>query len=82
MTYIRAWMSLKFGRIRPQTTELAALEGLKKSHSVIMGKTTHHIFSAIFHRILFIHASNDDIRESLDAFEIWPDPTTGFHGNR
>ena len=31
MTYIRAWMSSKFGQIRPQTTELAALEHQKKS---------------------------------------------------
>ena len=31
MTYIRAWMSSKFGQIRPQTTELAALERQKKS---------------------------------------------------
>ena len=30
MTYIRAWMSSKFGQIRPQTTELAALERQKK----------------------------------------------------
>ena len=30
MTYIRAWMSLKFGLIRPRTTELAALKRLKK----------------------------------------------------
>ena len=29
MTYIRAWMSLKFGQIRSGTTELAALEHLK-----------------------------------------------------
>ena len=29
MTYIRAWMSLKFGQIRPGTTELAALKRLK-----------------------------------------------------
>ena len=26
MTYIRAWLSLKFGQIRPRTTELAALK--------------------------------------------------------
>ena len=25
---------------------------------------------------------NDDIHKSLDEFEIRPDPTTGFHGNR
>ena len=28
MTYIRAWMSLKFGQIRPRTTELSASEKL------------------------------------------------------
>ena len=31
MTYTRAWMSSKFGQIRLQTTELAALERQKKS---------------------------------------------------
>ena len=30
MTCMRAWMSSKFGRIQPQTTELAALERMKK----------------------------------------------------
>ena len=42
-------------------------------------------FSAVLDRIHFILAGNDDIHdihESLDEFEIWPDPTTGFHGNR
>ena len=29
MTYIRAWMSLKFGQIQPRTIELAALKRLK-----------------------------------------------------
>ena len=29
ITYIRAWMNLKFGQIRPRTTELAALKCLK-----------------------------------------------------
>ena len=29
MTYKRAWMSSKFGQIRSETTELAALEHLK-----------------------------------------------------
>ena len=28
MTCMRAWMSLKFGRIRPRTSELAALESV------------------------------------------------------
>ena len=25
---------------------------------------------------------NDNIHESLDEFDIRPDPTAGFHGNR
>ena len=46
-------MSSKFGEIRPWTTELAALERLKKkSHILIMEKmmSSH----SIFHLILFI----------------------------
>ena len=39
MTCMRAWMSSKFDRFRPPTTELAALERMKKSHRLIMGKT-------------------------------------------
>ena len=42
------------------------------SHSVIMGKRRHHVFSNAFNRILFILAGNDIIHESLDEFEIWP----------
>ena len=69
MIYIIARMSSKCGEIRPWTTELAALECLKKSHRLIMEKmTSSH--------------GNDDIHESLDEFEIWPDQTTGFYGNR
>ena len=75
-------MSSKFGEIRPCTVELAALEHLKKIHRLIMEKMIHHIFSAIFHLILFILAGNEDMHRSLDEFEIRPDPTTGFHGNR
>ena len=42
-------MSSKFGRIRPRTTELAALEHRKNSHRLIMGKTTSsHYFSRLF----------------------------------
>ena len=40
------------------------------------------LFSAVLDRILFILAGNDYIYESLDEFEIQPDSTTGFHGNR
>ena len=31
--------------------------------------------------ILFIYAGNERMHKSLDKFEIWPDVTTGFHGN-
>ena len=44
-----------------------------------MGKTMSPLFSAVLDRILFILAGNDNIHESLDEFEIRPDPTTGFH---
>ena len=39
-------------------------------------------FLVVLDRILFIITGNDDIHKSLDEFEIRPDPTTGFHGNR
>ena len=32
--------------------------------------------------ILFIFAGNEDMYKSLNEFEIRPDATTGFHGNR
>ena len=75
-------MSSKVGRIRTRTTELAALERMKKSHRLIMIKRCHHICSAIFNWTIFIFAGNEDMHKSLDEFEIRPDPTTGFHGNK
>ena len=47
-----------------------------------MGKWCFHFFSAVLNWILFIPAGNGDIHKSLDEFEIRPDPTTGFNGNR
>ena len=78
MTYIRACMSSKFGRIRPRTTELAALERRKKFPDLQWGKLCHHIFSAVFDRILFILAGNEDMHKSLEGFEFRPDPTTDY----
>ena len=43
------------------------------SHRVIMGKRRNHVFSNAFDCIIFILAGNDDMHESLDEFEIWPD---------
>ena len=82
MTCFRAWMSSKFGRIRPQTLELAAFERMKKSHRLIMVKTMYSHFLRYFDWVLFIFAGNEDMHKSLNEFEIWPDASTVFHGNR
>ena len=47
-----------------------------------MGKTMSPLFSAVLDQILFILAGNDNIHENLDNFEIRPDQTACFHGNR
>ena len=54
MIYIRAGMCSKFGEIGQWTTELAALERLKKSHGLIIEKMTsshflHYFSSDPFH---------------------------------
>ena len=48
------------------------------SHRVIIGKTASSRFLECFDLILFILAGNDDMHESLDEFEIWPDSTTDY----
>ena len=69
-------MLLKFGQIRLLVS--------MATDRVIMEKTVLPLFLGcfLFYPILLILAGNNDIHESLDDFEIWPDPTTGFHGNR
>ena len=47
-----------------------------------MGKTMSPLFLGCSRSDPFILAGNDYIHESLYEFEIRPDPTTGFHGNR
>ena len=47
-------------------------------HRVIMGKQCHHVFSNAFDWILFILTGNNDMHESLDEFEIWPDSNTDY----
>ena len=78
MTYIRAWMSSKFGQIRPQTTVLAALERQKNPHRLIMGKCCLHASSFIFDRIIIKVAGNQDRHKSSDEFDFGPDHTTHF----
>ena len=73
-TCIKAWMTLKFGQIRPLVS--------MATDSFIILKTICNFFSVVLDGILFILTGNDDMHKSLDDFEIRPDPTTGFHGNR
>ena len=63
--------ALGFGPGRIRTLVSMATDS---SHRVIMGKTASLRFLAVFDRILFILAGNDDIHKSLDEFEIRPDP--------
>ena len=83
ITCIGARRSLKFSQIRPPTAELAALERLQKIPiDIYWEKRCCHFLLAVLDQIYFILAGNDDKHESLDECEIWPDLTTGFHGNR
>ena len=82
MTCLRARVISNFGLIGPPTGKLDALERLKKNPKAYDGKNDVHCFSAVLDQILFIFAGNDNNHESLDEFEIRPDRTTGFHGNR
>ena len=68
MTYVRAWMSLKFGQIQP-LVHMA-------TYRVIMENTVLPLFSAVFYPILFILAGNDDMHESSEEFEFLLDPTS------
>ena len=58
-------MSLKFVQI--QLLVSMVTDGL------MMQKRCLHFFSAVFHPFLFILAGNDDMHESFDEFEFWPD---------
>ena len=68
ITYMRAWISLKFGWILTPVSMV--------TDRVMMGKTVSPLFLGCFHPFLFIIAGNDDMHESLDEFEFQPDWTT------
>ena len=67
--------ALGFGQDRIRTIVSMATHS---SHRVIMGKRCCHFFSTGFHPIIFILAGNRDMHESLEEFEVWPDPTTDY----
>ena len=77
-TCIKSWMSSNFGQIGLLTTELAALEHLKISHRLIMGKWCLHASSFIFDRIIIKVAGNHDRHKSLVEFEFGLNQTTHF----
>ena len=58
MTYMRAWMSLKFGQI--------GLLVSMATDRVIVEKNVLPLFLGYFYPILFIRAGNDDMHESSE----------------
>ena len=66
-TYIKAYMSLNFGQIPLLTTELAALEHLKKR--------CHHVITVDIDPIFFKLVGNKDMH---NEFEFRPDRTTDY----
>ena len=77
MTCMRAGRSSKFSQIRLRTSELAALERLKKIPIDLLWK----MFSAVLDKILFLLAGTDNIHKSLDEVETWSAPTTDHRVN-
>ena len=82
MTCMRGPTSSNFGLIGLPTAVLAALERLKKSSYAYNGKKDVSTFSRLFLIRYFSYLQVMITYESLDEFEIQPDSTTGFHGNR
>ena len=70
--------SLTFSQIGPLTMELAALERLKISHRLIMGKWCLQASSFIFDRIFVKLAGNQDSRKISEEFEFWLDQISHF----
>ena len=65
ITYMRAWMSLKFKQIQTLVSMITDRVMMEKKRCL-------HFFSAVFHLFLFILAGNDDMHESSDEFEFRP----------
>ena len=70
---IKSRMSSNFGQIRPHPSELCALERLKNSHRLIMGKWCLQASMLIFDRIFVKLAGNQDTHKISDEFEFRPD---------
>ena len=77
-TCIKSRTSSNFGQIGPLTTELVALERLKISHRLIMGKWCRYASSFIFYGIIIKVAGNQDRHKSSVEFDFGPNQTTHF----
>ena len=77
-TCIKSRTSSNFGQIESLTTKLAALERLKISHRLIMGKWYLHAGSFIFDRIIIKVAGNQDRHKSSVVFDFGLNQTTHF----
>ena len=77
-TCIKSWGSLTFGRIGPLTMELAALERLKISHRLIMGKWCLQASSFIFDWVFVKLAGNQDshIKSQTSSNSVWIESVT------
>ena len=77
-TCIKSRTSSNLGQIGLLTMELAALERLKNSHRLIMGKWCLHASLFIFDRIITKVAVNQDRRKSSVKFDFGRNQTTHF----
>ena len=78
MTAIKAWMGLKFSKIENGSSELAALERLKKiSIYLKWEKCCEHTSAFIFGWIFFIAGIKDNY-ESLVEFDFRPHLPTNY----
>ena len=77
-TCLKSRTSLNFGQIGPLTTELAALERLKISHRLIMGKWCLHGSLFIFDRIMVKIAGSQNRHKSSVKFNFGPNQATHF----
>ena len=77
-TCIKSWTSSNFSQIGPLTTELAALERLKISHRLIMGKWCLHASSFIFNWLIIKVAGYQDRHKSSEEFDFGMNQTTHF----
>ena len=77
-TCIRSRISSNFGQFGPLTMELAALEHLKISHRLIMGKWCLQASLFNFYRIFVKLAGNQDRHKISDEFEFRLDRISHF----